>query len=263
MEDVMNRKAIILFVLAAGILVAALVFDGVSHRRAANNAQTTSQNPVTMQPTSQTADASGVQTNAQTDGQSGTQNEVQPADPADPNAQAAEPSAELGQDAAADNASQAQTDADATAADAQPASQPIVVPAGTALTVRLGEDLGSSTSTAGQSFSATLDRDVVIGGQTVIAAGASVTGKVVSARPAGALAGEAHLQLKLISVSIDSGKLRLATSVRSFGPKIKGKNKVGKFMKGLVKRASGNEREVLLAQQSAYTFTLQQRLQIQ
>jgi hypothetical protein len=255
----MNSKAIILFVLSAGVLAAALVFDGVSHRRAANNSQTISQNSVTTQPASQPADASGLQTNAQPDARTGTQTEVQQVDPADPNGQAAEP----GQDAATDDASQTQTDADASATDAQSVSQPIIVPAGTTLTVRLGEDLGSSTSTSGQNFSATLDRDVVIDRQTVIAAGAGVTGKVVSARPAGALAGEAHLQLKLISVSVDSGKLRLATSVRSFGPKIKGKNKVGKFMKGLVKRASGNEREVLLAQQTAYSFTLQQRLQIQ
>jgi hypothetical protein len=202
---------------------------------------------VTTQPTSQPAEASNVQADAQ------------PVVAADPNAQAAE----TGQDATADDASQTQADANASATDAPPAPQAIVVPTGTALTVRLGEDLGSSTSAAGQSFSATLDRDVVVDGQTVIAAGASVTGRVVSARPAGALAGEANLQLKLTSVSVDNGKLRVATSVRSFGPKIKGKNKVGKFMKGLVKRASGNEREVMLAQQSAYTFTLQQRLQIQ
>ncbi len=252
----MSRKAIIVFVLSAGILAAALVFDGVSHRRAANSSQTTSQNSVTTQPASQPADAS----NVQTDAQAGTQSEAQTAVAADANTEAAQ----AGQDAPPDDASQAQTDADAPAADAaQAPPQPIVVPAGTALTVRLGEDLGSSINTAGQSFSATLDRDVVVDGQTVIAAGASVTGKVVSARPAGALAGEANLQLKLISVKVDSGKLRLATSVRSFGPKIKGKNKVGKFMKGLVKRASGNEREVLLAQQSEYSFTLQQRLQIQ
>ncbi len=261
----MSRKAIIVFVLSAGILAAALVFDGVSHRRMANNGQTTSQNSVATQPTSQPADASNGSTNPQTDAQAaGTQSEAQadnqPAVAADANAVPAD----TGQDAAPDDASQTQTDADAPAADAaQAPPQPIVVPSGTTLTVRLGEDLGSRISEAGQSFSATLDRDVVVDGQTVIAAGASVTGKVVAAKPAGALAGEANLQLKLTSVKVDSGKLRLATSVRSFGPKIKGKNKVGKFMKGLVKRASGNEREVLLAQQSAYSFTLQQRLQIQ
>ena len=131
------------------------------------------------------------------------------------------------------------------------------------MTVRLGEALGSRISEVGQKFSATLDQDVVVSGQTVIASGARVTGKVVSVRPAGALAGEANLQLKLTSVKVDNANFGLATSVRSFGPKIKGKNKVGRFMKGLVKRASGEEREVLLAEQSAYSFTLRGRLQIQ
>jgi len=251
----MSRKAMILLVLSAGILAAALVFDGVSHRRPANSGQTISQTAVTTQPASQPAEASNLQTDAQTS----TPSEAQPAVAPDPNTEATE----SGQNAATDDASQTQTDADAPAADAQPAPAPIVVPTGTMLTVRLGEDLGSSISATGQSFSATLDQDIVVGGQTVIAAGASVTGKVVSARPAGELAGEANLQLKLTSVKVDDAKLRLATSVRSFGPKIKGKNKVGKFMKGLVKRASGNEREVLLAQQSTYTFTLQQHLEIQ
>lgn len=130
-------------------------------------------------------------------------------------------------------------------------------------TVRLGEALGSRTSEVGQRFSATLDQDVVVRGQTLIAAGASVTGKVVSARPAGAVAGEANLQLKLTSVNVDNANLRLATSVRSFGPKIKGKNKVGRFLKGLAKRASGEEKEVLLAEQSTYSFTLQRGVRIQ
>jgi len=129
--------------------------------------------------------------------------------------------------------------------------------------VRLGQELGSKTSTAGQSFSATLDRDVVVGGQTAIAAGANVTGKVVFARPVGALAGEASLQLKLVSVNVNDADLPVATIVRSFGPKMKGKNKVGKFFKGLAKRSVGEEREVVLDDQTAYSFTLRRSLQIQ
>ena len=87
----MSRKAIIVFVLSAGILAAALVFDGVSHRRMANNGQTTSQNSVATQPTSQPADASNGSTNPQTDAQAaGTQSEAQadnqPAVAADANA---------------------------------------------------------------------------------------------------------------------------------------------------------------------------------
>jgi len=185
---------------------------------------------------------------------------------------------EPGQNPAPGADSQAPTDENAAAA-----AQSLVVPAGTTLTVRLGEQLGSKISQVGQSFSATLDQDVVVDGQTAIAAGASVTGKVAFVRPVGALAGEANLQLKLTSVNVDNADLAVVTSIRSFGPTIKGKKKVGRFMKGLFKRgkvgcqftsnselcenlihkATGKEKEVLLAEQSAYSFTLRQPLQIQ
>ncbi|HXY77301.1 MAG TPA: hypothetical protein VEH47_00690 [Candidatus Acidoferrales bacterium] len=265
----MKTKSIIVFGLATAIVSAALVFDAVSHRH--NSNQAIAQDPVTN------AAASPNSSNPATDGQAseGQASEDQATAPAADSTTAADAGQE-GQDAAADAAAQGQSDMDASAADvAQPvadadtdASQPaapqaIFVPAGTTLTVRLGEALGSRISEVGQSFSATLDRDVVVGGQTVITAGARVKGRVVSARRAGAVAGEANLQLKLTSVKVDNANLGLATSVRSFGPKIKGKNKVGRFMKGLVKRASGEEREVLLAEQSTYSFTLRRGVQIQ
>src|SRR5437588_13131374 len=44
------------------------------------------------------------------------------------------------------------------------AAAPLVVPAGTVLTVRLGETLGSRTSTNGQGFSATLAEPLMIDG---------------------------------------------------------------------------------------------------
>jgi hypothetical protein len=239
----MKSKTIIVFVLTAGMVAAALIFDGMSHRRAGNSSQAISQNPA---PAPQTPNSSDAQAGAQS-----AQSNVPPADAA--------PTTDPGQDAAPADAAQAQADSDTPVA---PAAQPIMVPAGTTLTVRLGEQLGSRISEPNQSFSATLDRDVVVGGQTVIAAGSSVTGKVAFARPAGALAGEANLQLKVTSVNVNNTDMPVVTSVRSFGPQIKGKNKVGKFMKGLVKRAAGDEREVLLAQQSAYSFTLRKGLQI-
>jgi hypothetical protein len=249
----MKTKSIIVFGLATTILTSALVFDGVSRRHSATSNQGISQNPV---------NAAGApdSSNPGTDGRP-TDGQANQGQASDDQSAAAAADGTTGTDTGQDPAdAQADTDADAS----QPAApQPIVVPAGTTLTVRLGEALDSRSSEAGQSFSATLDQDVVVGGQTVIAAGASVTGKVVSARPAGALAGEANLQLKLTSVNVDNANLRLATSVRSFGPKIKGKSKVGRFMKGLVKRAAGEEREVLLAEQSTYGFTLRQGVKIQ
>jgi len=144
-----------------------------------------------------------------------------------------------------------------------PAPQPIIVSAGTPLTIRLAEKLGSSASQPGQAFSATLDKDVIVDGQTVIPAGANVSGAVVSAKPAGRLEGEASLVLRLTSININSVDQAIVTSTRSFGAKIKAKGKVKKFLGGLAKRAEGDEREVVLPAQSACTFTLKQALEIQ
>src|SRR5579863_4673836 len=60
--------------------------------------------------------------------------------------------------------------------------QPIVVSAGTAITIRLTEELGSKTSQSGQTFGATVDKDVIVDGQTAIPANSSVTGRVVTAK---------------------------------------------------------------------------------
>jgi hypothetical protein len=139
----------------------------------------------------------------------------------------------------------------------------IIVPTGTPLTLRLAEPLGSSISQADQNFSATLDRDIDIGGQAVIPAGALVMGKVVSAKPAGALAGEARLQLQVTAVNVNDRNLDVFTSIRSFGPTIHGKNKMSRFMKGLAKRAEGEEQEVVLEEQTAYSFILSRPLAIQ
>jgi hypothetical protein len=162
--------------------------------------------------------------------------------------------------------------ANSNAAPAQPQSvqpeppavpQPMIVAAGTSLTVRITEALGSNASQTGQTFAATLDKDVIVDGQTAIAAGANVVGSVVSAKPYGRLAGEAILVLRLTSVNINNTDQSIVTAARSFGPKIKAKGAVKKFFGGLAKRAEGDEREVVLAAQSAYSFTLKRPLEIQ
>jgi hypothetical protein len=139
----------------------------------------------------------------------------------------------------------------------------VVVPAGTTVIVRLSEQLSSTVSEQGQSFSALLDRDVIIHGETAIPAGTSVTGIVTLSRPVGPLVGEANLELKLTSLRFNNANLAVVSSVRSFGFQIRGKSKVSRFMKGLAKRAVGNEREVVLDDQSAVAFTLVRAIQVQ
>jgi hypothetical protein len=142
-------------------------------------------------------------------------------------------------------------------------SSALVVPTGTPLILRLSEDLGSSSSQPGQTFSATLERNVNIGGKTIFPSGSLVNGKIVAARPAGALAGEANLQLQVTSLQVDNRQINVQTAVNTFGPTIQGKNKVSRFFKGIGKRLDGDEREVQLDQQTAYTFVLSHPLLVQ
>ncbi|HZE25844.1 MAG TPA: hypothetical protein VE083_00585 [Terriglobales bacterium] len=103
------------------------------------------------------------------------------------------------------------------------AAQPIVVPSGSVLTVRLGETLSSKTSEAGQAFSATLATPVEVDGQTVIPAGATASGTVVAAHAAGKFKGASLLQIKLHAITIDGKRYALQTSSVARGQKGKGK----------------------------------------
>ena len=105
----------------------------------------------------------------------------------------------------------------------EPQSQPLVVPAGTTLTVRLGESVGSKISSPGQSFSATLASPVTVDGNTVIPAGASARGTVVDAKPLGRFKGGAILELRLNSITVNGSEQRIKTSAVTRTLKGKGK----------------------------------------
>src|SRR6267143_3813910 len=104
-----------------------------------------------------------------------------------------------------------------------PEPQPLVVPAGTTLTVRLGESVGSKISSPGQSFSATLASPVTADGNTVIPAGASARGTVVDAKPLGRFKGGAILELRLNSITVNGSERRIKTSAVTRTLKGKGK----------------------------------------
>jgi hypothetical protein len=104
-----------------------------------------------------------------------------------------------------------------------PAPQPLVVPAGTTLTVRLGESVGSKISSPGQSFSATLVSPVTVDGNTVIPAGASARGTVVDAKPLGRFKGGAILEVRLNSITVNGTEQRIKTSAVTRTLKGKGK----------------------------------------
>lgn len=110
-----------------------------------------------------------------------------------------------------------------TAREVKPVAEAVVVPAGTTLTVRLGEAVGSKISTSGQSFSATLATPVEVGGKTIIPSGAAARGVVTDAKPLGRFKGGAVLQIKLNSVTINGNEHAIDTSAVTRAEKGKGK----------------------------------------
>jgi hypothetical protein len=106
---------------------------------------------------------------------------------------------------------------------ASEAAPRLVVPAGTMLTVRLGETLSSKESQPGQSFSASLANPVEVEGRTVIPSGATATGTVVAAHAAGKFKGASLLQIKLDSITVGGRQHSIETSSVQRSEKGKGK----------------------------------------
>jgi len=91
-------------------------------------------------------------------------------------------------------------------------NQPLTVPAGTEIYVRLQQPLSSATAQAGQSFSAVLDQPLTVDNQTVAAPGVPVTGKVIAVRDSGHLHKAGYLRLSLVSITLNGKELPLVTN---------------------------------------------------
>src|SRR5262249_29378733 len=105
-----------------------------------------------------------------------------------------------------------------------PAPKPVVIPADTVINVVNDEPLSSRTSTSGQRFKATVEKEIEVDGKVVIAKGAHATGMVKDAKPAGRFKGGSALELTLISVEGTDGKeYDIQTSSPTLTHKGKGK----------------------------------------
>ncbi len=103
---------------------------------------------------------------------------------------------------------------------------PTVIPAGTTLTIRLGETISAKDATAGQAFHGTLARAVSVDGKEVIASGSNVTGEVTEAQSAGKLKGAGVLAVRLTSVEVAGKSYDISTSTVAQAAKSKGKRSV-------------------------------------
>jgi hypothetical protein len=171
-----------------------------------------------------------------------------------------------------------------------PKPAPVVIPAGTVLTVRLGEALGSKISQTGQTFSATLANAIQVDGKDVVPAGANASGTVLDAKPLGRFKGGASLALKLTSISINGTDRPIETSSIARSEKGKGKRTatmigggagVGALIGGLAGGGKGaaigalagagagtagtaftGNKDVVLPAESALSFKLEQPLEV-
>ena len=172
----------------------------------------------------------------------------------------------------------------------KPEVKAVVVPAGTVLTVRLGNAVGSKISSPGQSFTATLAQPVEVAGKQVIPAGASASGTVLDAQPLGRFKGGALLKIKLNSITINGADEQVETSSVTRVEKGKGKRTavlagggagLGALIGGLAGGGKGaligaaagggagtagaaftGNKEIVLPAESAVSFRLEQPLHV-
>lgn len=101
--------------------------------------------------------------------------------------------------------------------------EPVVVPAGTAVTISLGSSIGSKLSRPGDAFTGSVAKEVMIGNAVAIPQGADISGTVVDAKPLGRFKGGALLQVRLDSIRIHGADVPVQATARSFTEKGKGK----------------------------------------
>jgi hypothetical protein len=104
-----------------------------------------------------------------------------------------------------------------------PQPQPLVVPAGTSITISLGSALGSKLSQSGSTFTGSVARDIFVGQDVAIPRGSNVSGTVTDAKRLGRFAGGAVLSVRLDSINLNGADTPVQTSVRTFTAKGKGK----------------------------------------
>jgi hypothetical protein len=104
----------------------------------------------------------------------------------------------------------------------KPAPKPIVIPAGTVLSVRLDQPISSKTNQTGDPFHASVSSPIVIQGKTIVPTGARASGTVTDAKDAGRFKGAATLTLALNTVVIGGKQYKVQTAPATKTSKGKG-----------------------------------------
>jgi len=168
--------------------------------------------------------------------------------------------------------------------------EPIVVPAGTPITVNLTSAIGSKLSKPNDAFSGSVAQEVTAGNAVAIPKGAAISGTVIDAKPLGKFKGGAVLQIRLDAVNIHGTDLPVQAAAKSFTEKGKGKRTAvlaggGAALGGIIGALAGGgkgaaigaaagagagtggaaftgNKEIVLPAESDLTFELSQPLEI-
>jgi hypothetical protein len=113
-----------------------------------------------------------------------------------------------------------------------PPPKPAIVPAGTVLTIRTDQALGSKTSQVGTAFTGSVVTPISVEGKMVIPAGAPITGTVLQAKKAGRMKGGAILALSVGSVTVKGHQYNVETEAFNQTSTGKGKRTAGMMVGG-------------------------------
>ncbi len=93
-----------------------------------------------------------------------------------------------------------------------PTPEPIVVPAGTTLSLVFESTVSSATAQVGDAVTARLGGDVKEGDAVILRAGSEVRGKVVSANRSGKVKGRAELQIEFNTIEVNGRSYTIDTT---------------------------------------------------
>lgn len=106
----------------------------------------------------------------------------------------------------------------------EPKPATVTIPAGTHIAVRMIDSVDSSKNKTGQMFHASLDKPIVIGGKTVVPAGADVLIRLAEAKSAGKMTGSSELELQLVRMTTSGKSYPLVSNSYTAKGKSRGKD---------------------------------------
>jgi hypothetical protein len=92
------------------------------------------------------------------------------------------------------------------------APMPVIIPAGTPLTIHLRLALSSASSRPGDPFDAELDEPILIQGRTLVSKGTALSGRVLDARASDRFQEPGYLRLALTAISVEGKSISIQTS---------------------------------------------------